>query len=133
MARTVADYDRAQEWLERLLKIREAEGKDELALARIQHDLAWCYEDQGEYGRAEPLYRRSLEIKEKSLGKEHPSVAATLNNLAELYKAQGRYEEAKPLYQRCLSILRTTFPNGHPNIDAGQANYDDLKRKMAEQ
>ena len=59
-------------------------------------------------------------------------MAATLNNLALLYHAQGKYAEAEPLYQRSLSILKAKLPAGHPYIKMGQANYDDLKRKMAE-
>jgi len=50
---------------------------------------------QGKYADAEPLYKRSLAIREKALGPEHPDVAASLNNLAELYRAQGKYAEAE--------------------------------------
>ena len=38
----------------------------------------------GRYADAEPLYRRSLEIREKQLGRDHPDVADSLNNLAGL-------------------------------------------------
>ena len=41
---------------------------------------------------AEPLHRRTLEVRERVLGKEHPDTLASLNNLALLYKAQGRYD-----------------------------------------
>jgi Tetratricopeptide repeat len=37
--------------------------------------------DQGRYGEAEPLYLRSLAIREKALGPDHPDVATVLNNL----------------------------------------------------
>ena len=40
------------------------------------------YDTQGQYASAEPLYKRSLAIKEKALGLDHPSVAASLNNRA---------------------------------------------------
>ena len=94
------------------------------------NNLARLYGSQGRYAEAEPLYKRSLEIREKKLGKDHPDVATALNNLAELYKSQGRYEEAEPLYQRALAIFKAKFPSGHPNIDACQANYNTLKEKM---
>jgi hypothetical protein len=38
-------------------------------------------ETKGRYADAEPLYQRSLAIREKALGREHPDVAPTLNNL----------------------------------------------------
>lgn len=41
MAGTMGEYRQAEDWFTRLLKIRE-QGQDELALARVQHDLAWC-------------------------------------------------------------------------------------------
>jgi len=40
---------------------------------------------------AEPLYRRTLVILEKSVGPQHQRVGITLNNLAEVYGAQGRW------------------------------------------
>ena len=36
----------------------------------------------GRYADAEPLYKRSLAIREKALGPDHPEVGRTLNNLA---------------------------------------------------
>ncbi len=50
------------------------------------NNLAGLYDDQGRYAEAEPLYKRSLAIREKALGPDHPDVATALNNLAELYK-----------------------------------------------
>ena len=51
------------------------------------NNLAALYNAQGQYAKAEPLYQRSLAIREKALGPEHPDVANSLNNLAELYRA----------------------------------------------
>jgi tetratricopeptide (TPR) repeat protein len=62
------------------------------------NNLARLYEAQGRYADAEPLYRRSLQIREKALGAAHPDVGASLNGLAGLYRAQGRYAEAEPLF-----------------------------------
>lgn len=45
---------------------------------------------QGKYVEAEPLYRKSMCITEKTLGTEHPQYSVTLNNLAELYELQVR-------------------------------------------
>ncbi|CAK8725005.1 hypothetical protein KKHLCK_15610 [Candidatus Electrothrix laxa] len=118
MARMVADYDQAQEWLELLLKIRQKEGKNELSIPRIQDTLARCYEEQGEYGRAESLYKNSLEIKNKLLVRNHPDVAASLNRLAELHLKQGQYEEAKILSKRSLSIIEKIHGKKHLDLAA---------------
>ena len=60
------------------------------------------YDDQGRYADAEPLYKRSLAIREKALGPDHPDVAHSLNNLAVLYDAQGRYADALPIVRQMI-------------------------------
>ena len=42
-------------------------------MATSLNNLAGLYHAQGKYGEAEPLYKRSLAIREKILGPEHPS------------------------------------------------------------
>ena len=74
------------------------------------------YDDQGRYADAEPLYKRSLAIREKALGPDHPDVALSLNNLAELYHAQGRYADAEPLYKRSLAIREKALGPDHPDV-----------------
>ena len=66
--------------------------------------------------RYEPLYKRSLAIRETSLGSDHPDVAITLNVLAGLYQAQGRYAEAEPLYKRSLAIREKALGPDHPDV-----------------
>ena len=48
---------------------------------------------QGKYDEAEPLFRRAIDIGEKTLGPEHPNLATGLNNLARLLRAQVRNEQ----------------------------------------
>jgi tetratricopeptide (TPR) repeat protein/CHAT domain-containing protein len=64
---------------------------------------------------AEPLYRRSLAIKEKALGRDHPGVATSLNNLALLLRAQGQYAPAEALYKRSLAIKEKALGPNHPD------------------
>src|SRR5262249_25266758 len=56
--------------------------------------LAQDYEQQEKYVDAERLYKRSLEMREKSLAPDHPDVATSLNNLAGVYSEEGKYAEA---------------------------------------
>ena len=83
----------------------------------------------GNYAAAEPLYRRSLAIREKVLGPEHPDVAASLSGLALLYQAQGNYAEAEPLYRRSLTIYEKVLGPEHPDVATSLANYAALLRK----
>ena len=63
-------------------------------------NLANLYYMQDEYVQAEPLYNRSLTIREEALGPNHPDVASSLENLARLYRATHRGKEAAKLEQR---------------------------------
>ena len=58
--------------------------------------------DQGKLGEAEPLLRRALEGKERTLGPDHSDTLISVNNLASLLKAQGKLGEAEPLLRRAL-------------------------------
>ncbi|MCY7286148.1 MAG: tetratricopeptide repeat protein, partial [Cyanobacteria bacterium CAN_BIN43] len=77
--------------------------------------LASLYRAQGRYGEAEPLYVRSLHIREQQLGSDHPDTATSLNNLALLYESQGRYSEAEPLFLQALEIRRSQLGQDHPD------------------
>ncbi len=70
----------------------------------------------GKFSEAEPLFRRSLAILEKTLGPEHPSVATGLNNLGMLYHNQGKYAEAEPLLRRALAIREKLLGPAHPDV-----------------
>jgi hypothetical protein len=61
-------------------------------------------EKERQYVQAEPLYKRSLAIKEKALGPDHPDVATSLENLANLYRATERDRGAVELEKRAARI-----------------------------
>jgi CHAT domain-containing protein/Tfp pilus assembly protein PilF len=95
-------------------------------LAQSVNNLAGLLQAQGEYARAEPLYRRALQMKEALYPKErhpngHPDLAQSVNNLALLLRAQGESAQAEPLFRRALQMRealypRYRFPNGHPDL-----------------
>ena len=85
------------------LEVAEQENNPE-HLAASLNNLAALYDTQGLYAQAEPLFKRSLAIREQALGPDHPDVAASLHNLAALYRATGRAEEAKALEDRAARI-----------------------------
>jgi len=88
-------------------------------------------QDKGDYVGAEPLYRRSLAIREKALGPEHPDLATGLNNLALLLKIKGDYAGAEPFYRRALAIREKALGPEHPSSKRIQANLVDLLRRKA--
>ncbi|MGH7599722.1 MAG: tetratricopeptide repeat protein, partial [bacterium] len=95
----------------------EATDRDrQIVEADSLHNLARLYRIQSKYAEAEPLFQRSLEMREKILGPNHPDVAQNLNNLAVLYMSQGKYAEAEPLHRRSLEIREKTLGPNHTDV-----------------
>jgi PAS domain S-box-containing protein len=67
---------------------------------------AALYCSEGQYSKAEPLYRRALMIFERNLGSDHPKVANVLTDLADVYMKMGKHEEAKKLAARAERVRR---------------------------
>jgi tetratricopeptide (TPR) repeat protein len=101
-----------------------------LKLATYGNLLARLYKAQGRYAEAEPLYERSLAIREQQLGANHPDVATSLNNLAALYDSQGRYAEAEPLYERSLAIHEQQLGADHPDVASSLNNLAALYKSQ---
>ncbi len=74
------------------------------AMATDLNNLAELYRAQGRYAEAEPLYKRSLAIREKTLGPEHPDTAQSLENYAALLRKTGRADEATEMEVRAKAI-----------------------------
>ncbi len=97
-----------------------------LNLATCLHWMARLHYEQGRYGEAEPLYVRSLSIREQQWGQGHLDVASSLNDLAESYWSQGRYEEAEPLYLQSLKIRQRQLGNDYPEVAQSLNNLANL-------
>ena len=93
-------------------------------MAIFVNNLGSIYYLQGQFAEVEPLYRRSLAIKEKILGPKHPSVAQSLNNLGVIYRAQ-----AEPLHKRTLAIYEKVLGSAPPDVGTSLENYAFLLRK----
>jgi tetratricopeptide (TPR) repeat protein len=106
-------------------KIAE-EGKPMVETATLLNSMGSYYHGRTFYAKAEPLYRRSLQIREDFLGSGNPDVATNLNNLASLLKDQGKYGEAEPLHRRALKIREEQLGGGHPDVAQSLNNLASL-------
>ncbi|BBC22682.1 tetratricopeptide repeat protein [Pseudanabaena sp. ABRG5-3] len=113
--RELGNYSAGIPPAEEAVKIAEIKASH-LTLASYLNRLGLLYGYQGKYSEAEPLYVRSLEIRERQLGADHPDVAQSLNNLAGLYQAQGKYIKAEPLYVRSIKIKERQLGADHPDV-----------------
>ena len=123
------NYPEAEKHIAAAVKEAEGFGPQDPRLATSLNNLAEVYRLEGRYGKAEPLHRRALAIREVALGPEHPDVGTALNGLALVYDAQGRYTEAEPLLKRALAIYEKALGPEHPDMAASLENYAALRRE----
>ena len=96
-------------------------GEDGRASTRLRsravlNNLAALYQRQQRYADAEPLFKRALAVREKSLGHGHPDLGQSLNNLATHYEKLGRHGDSEPLFKRALAIYEKAAGPEHPAV-----------------
>ena len=78
---------------------------DDLGVADSNHNLACLAATKGEVRKAEKMFLKALDLRERLLGKHSLKVASTLNQLSILYKNWGRLEEAEEIATECYEIV----------------------------
>jgi tetratricopeptide (TPR) repeat protein len=96
---------------------------------RLMSGLGLYLNTLARFKEAKPLFRRALEIIEKSFGPDHPDFATALNNLALLLKATNRLTKAEPLMRRALKIYKKYLGPNHPDVARGLNNLAELLRE----
>ena len=117
LCRKLGDYDKADE-IATIRQLYDPSNHTEadLDVAGSLNRVGTALQKRGQYGKAEPLFKRALALRKRLLGNEHPDVATSLNNLALLYNNQGRYGEAEPLHQDALAMRKRLLGNEHPSV-----------------
>ncbi|CAG1961496.1 unnamed protein product [Fusarium graminearum] len=54
-------------------------------------DLAWAYNERGQYNEAKSFYQTALNLRRQVLGDNHPDTIATMENLATIQENLQRY------------------------------------------
>lgn len=65
-------------------------------------EFANFYVSQGNWAKAEPLFRRELDLRRSLSGDRCPEVAQCKKQVAEMYISEGRYNEAESLLQESV-------------------------------
>jgi tetratricopeptide (TPR) repeat protein len=107
-----------------------ANGDKDPDYALLLNNLALLYYDQDLCEQAEPLLRKSLELREAVLGPRHQYTAESMTNLAELLVRTNRFEEADELFQRGIAILQFILGPNHPELEAAKLNYEEARREF---
>jgi serine/threonine protein kinase len=96
-------------------------NQPEVAL-ELCNTLGSLYFKLGQFGKAESMYRRSLEVTKKLSANEQPAMAATLHYFAELLRRERKSAEAEAMERQALAIYRRLFGNEHPTVAASLNN-----------
>ena len=80
----------------------------------------------GEYAKAEPLSRQSLQIRKQALGEKHPDYATSLDNLATLHEDLGDYGQADLCFLEALEIRKAALGEKHPEYATSLDNLAAL-------
>lgn len=89
----------------------EVQAKMFSVVGRVYHDL-------GLYNKAEPMFRKALEIRRLLFGEENRYVATSLNDLGSVLSERGEYENAEPLLRESLSLQRKLSGSDNPEISS---------------
>jgi tetratricopeptide (TPR) repeat protein len=106
-------YDRAQEQLEKSLKVYlRVLPPDDIKLTPTYNNMGSIYHKKGLDEQALQFHKKAYDIQVKSSNPDPDSVAAYAGNIASVLIKQGKYEEAIPYLQRDLQIRQRLHPNG---------------------
>jgi tetratricopeptide (TPR) repeat protein len=109
-----------------LQAVEQGFGTESEAASDVLHMIAIVDEQLGKYAEAEPIFLKSLRLKERVKGTNDLSLTNRLNNLANVYKTTGRFAEAEKLHFRALQIKRAHLPRDDVEIGVSLNNLANL-------
>ena len=127
-----SEFSRAEEVLERLLRITRTRGERHPDVATALAGLAVAKRGLGDHASAEQLFRQALGIREAVLAPDHMAIVITLEQLSETCAARGQHAEALVHLQRALLRRERALGADHATVHALRARNADLERRIAE-
>ena len=131
---SVVSYDQAR-YKEGLMVSRDAEvmlriaGGNESIQAELSNTVGSVYWRCAEYNKALRHFRKTLELKKKTLGPQHPDVALALNNIGSIFSKIGDSGKALEYFQQSLQIYEMTIGSKHPDVSWPLYNIGNILKK----
>jgi CHAT domain-containing protein/Tfp pilus assembly protein PilF len=97
-----------------VVETTKQQGENTTNTAEALHYWAWLVQQNGDYDKAEQLWRQALAIDERLFGKDTVETTRRLHLLANVYREQGELQKAAPLLKRALVIREKHFGPKHP-------------------
>src|SRR5690242_1814825 len=125
-------YGSAEPLLLRLLELKRSKGEDHPEVATVLASLASVRQALGMHESAETLWRRVLDIRERTLAPNHFATASALEHLGDACAARGKNHEALSAFQRALTIREKTLGNEHPSLRVARERIADLQLQASD-
>jgi len=125
-------YVEAEMYFKRSLEIHDKvvqTSKKPVDVAPVLINLALLYRTHGQYGLAEPLYKRALAITLCTYGSWNIGQAPILYDLGELEKAQKNYVKAEEYFKSALDLWKMDSGPDTPNVALNLESMADIYRK----
>ena len=125
-------YGSAEPLLLRLVDLKRSKGEDHPEVATVLASLATVRQALGMHESAEQLWRRVVDIRERTLAPNHFAMASALEHLGDACAARGKIREALAAFQRALTIREKTLGNEHPSLRIARERIADLELQASE-
>ncbi len=103
----LGEYQKAESLLKDALQSnKELFGNDSPEAAHSTHQLAVCYDYQGNFYLADSLYLQGIKIYEKIKGQAPVALADVMNDYATMLTNLGHYDSSSAILKRSLEIYR---------------------------
>jgi TonB family protein len=120
-------HELAEPLLLRMFALKRTKGEDHPEVATVLASLATVRQALGRHEAAEQLWRRVLEIRERTLAPNHFALATALEHLGEACAARGKIGEALHLLQRAQTIRELTLGATHQSVRVARDRIADLQ------
>jgi len=126
------DHAAAETLLLRLLDMKRSKGEDHPEVGTVLASLAAVRQALGRHESAEQLWRRVLEIRERTLAPNHFAIATALEHLGNSCAARGNIREALSVFQRAQTIRERTLGSEHASLRTCRERIADLLLQASE-
>jgi tetratricopeptide (TPR) repeat protein len=125
-------YAVAEPLLLRLLEMKRNKGEDHPEVATVMASLATVRQALGRHESAEQLWRRVLDIRERTLAPNHFAIATALEHFGESCAARGKIREALVSFQRAHTIRERTLGSDHSSLQSSRERIADLQLQASD-
>jgi CHAT domain-containing protein len=108
------DRESAAALYERLRRLAESLDPSEYERESLMRAVGRFHLRRGDYGRAEPMLRKSVETAARMYGADHPWTAVSLHALAMMHAMTGDLDQAAGLCRRAVTIADAAA-GSHPD------------------